>query len=69
MTTSAPSFAGTIVAPRIKGMPGYTPELGVRLLTEGAIDRVGKHLRPPMPKFRMTPQDAADVVAFLRAMQ
>ena len=54
--------------PRIAGLPGYTAELGIRLLTQGAIGRDGVQLRPPMPRFRMTPQDAADVVAFLQTM-
>lgn len=55
-------------APRNKGLPGYTDELALRLLTEGAIGRDGTQLRPPMPRFRMTPQDAADIVAFLRSL-
>jgi mono/diheme cytochrome c family protein len=52
--------------PRIAGLPGYTDELAVRLLTQGAIRRDGTQLRPPMPRFRMTSQDAADVIAYLR---
>ena len=55
-------------APRNKGLPGYTDEQALRLLTEGAIGRDGKQLRPPMPRFRMTRQDAADVIAFLRSL-
>ena len=55
-------------APRNKGLPGYTDEQALRLLTEGAIGRDGKQLRPPMPRFRMTTQDAADVIAFLRSL-
>jgi mono/diheme cytochrome c family protein len=55
-------------APRNRGLPGYTDEQALRLLTEGAIGRDGKQLRPPMPRFRMTPQDAADVIAFLRSL-
>jgi mono/diheme cytochrome c family protein len=55
-------------APRNKGLPGYTDEQALRLLTQGAIGRDGKQLRPPMPRFRMTPQDAADVIAFLRSL-
>ena len=55
-------------APRNRGLPGYTDEQAMRLLTEGAIDRNGKQLRAPMPRFRMTPQDAADVIAFLRSL-
>ena len=54
-------------APRNKGLPGYSDEQALRLLTEGAIGRDGKQLRPPMPRFRMTKQDAADVIAFLRS--
>jgi hypothetical protein len=52
--------------PRIAGLPGYTDALAIRLLTQGAIKRDGTQLRLPMPRFRMTPQDAADVVAYLR---
>jgi mono/diheme cytochrome c family protein len=54
-------------APRIDGMPGYTDELATRLLTQGGIGRDGRRLKAPMPPFRMTPQDAADVIAFLRS--
>ena len=55
-------------APRNKGLPGYSDEQALRLLTQGAIGRDGKQLRPPMPRFRMTPQDAADVIAYLRSL-
>jgi mono/diheme cytochrome c family protein len=56
-------------APRNKGLPGYDDGMALRLLTQGAIDRHGMQLRPPMPRFRMTPQDAADVIAFLRTVR
>jgi mono/diheme cytochrome c family protein len=56
-------------APRNRGLPGYTDEQALRLLTEGAIGRDGRQLRLPMPRFRMTTQDAADVIAFLRSLQ
>jgi len=55
-------------APRNRGLPGYTDKQALRLLTEGAIGRDGKQLRLPMPRFRMTTQDAADVIAFLRSL-
>jgi mono/diheme cytochrome c family protein len=55
-------------APRNKGLPGYDDALALRLLTEGSIGRNGAQLRPPMPRFRMTPRDAADVIAFLRSL-
>jgi mono/diheme cytochrome c family protein len=54
--------------PRIAGLPGYTDAEATRLLTQGAIKRDGSQLRYPMPRFRMTPQDAADVIAYLRTL-
>lgn len=54
--------------PRIAGLPGYTDEQATRLLTQGAIKRDGTQLRMPMPRFRMTAQDAADVIAYLRSL-
>jgi hypothetical protein len=53
--------------PRNRGLVGYDDKAALRLLTQGAIGRDGYQLRPPMPRFRMTPQDAADVIAFLRS--
>jgi hypothetical protein len=55
-------------APRNAGLPGYTDEQAIRLLTEGAIARDGRQLRLPMPRFRMTVDDARDVVAFMRSL-
>jgi hypothetical protein len=57
-----------VTVPRIAGLPGYTDELAIRLLTQGAIKRDGTQARPPMPRFRMTPQDAADVIAFVGSL-
>lgn len=57
-----------IQIPRIAGLPGYSDELAMRLLTQGAIRWDGKQLRAPMPKFRMSQQDAADVIAYLRSL-
>ena len=57
-----------IQIPRIAGLPGYTDEQAMRLLTQGAIRFDGKQLRYPMPRFRMSPQDAADVIAYLRTL-
>jgi mono/diheme cytochrome c family protein len=67
---SPPPFDGAnwaINAPRIAGMPGYTEQQGVRLLTQG-IDRTGKTLRPPMPPFRFSEADARAVVAYLKSL-
>jgi mono/diheme cytochrome c family protein len=55
-------------APRIAGMPPGTDDEMVKLLTTG-IWRDGKFLRPPMPQFRMTRQDAESVVAYLKSLQ
>ena len=54
-------------APRNRGLPGYTDDLALRLLTQGAIGRNGEQLRPPMPRFRMSVQDAADVIVYMRS--
>ena len=55
-------------APRNRGLVGYDDKAALRLLTEGAIGRDGRRLRPPMPRFFMTAQDAADVIGFLRSL-
>jgi mono/diheme cytochrome c family protein len=55
-------------APRNRGLVGYDDKAALRLLTQGAIGRDGKPLRRPMPRFFMTPQDAADVIAYLRSL-
>ena len=57
-----------IQIPRIAGLPGYNDEQAMRLLTQGAIRWDGTQLRMPMPRFRMAPQDAADVIAYLRSL-
>ncbi len=54
--------------PRIAGLPGYSDAEALRLLTQGAIKRDGTQARAPMPRFRMTEQDATDVVAYLRGI-
>ena len=53
-------------APRIAGNPPGTDAEMVKLLTTG-IWRDGRYLRPPMPQFRMTRQDAESVVAYLKS--
>jgi hypothetical protein len=55
-------------APRIAGTPPGTDAEMVKLLTTG-IWRDGKYLRPPMPQFRMKPQDAEAVVAYLKSLK
>lgn len=54
-------------APNIAGLDGYTDALAIRLLTEG-VTRWGTRPRPPMPPFRMSEEDAAAVVAYLKTL-
>jgi mono/diheme cytochrome c family protein len=54
-------------APRIGGTPPGTDEEMAKLLTTG-IWRDGHYLRPPMPQFRMSQQDAEAVVAYLKSL-
>ena len=54
-------------APRIAGTPPASDEDMVRLLTTG-IWTDATYLRPPMPQFRMSHEDAAAVVAYLRSL-
>ena len=58
-----------LLAPRNRGLPGYDDAQAMRLLTEGGIGRDGKQLRPPMPRYHMTRQDAADVIAYMRSLR
>lgn len=54
-------------APRIAGTPPGSDEEMVRLLTTGIWKDQG-YLRPPMPQFRMSREDAEAVVAYLRSL-
>jgi len=55
-------------APRIAGTPPASDQDMVRLLTTG-IWTDGSRLRPPMPQFRMSREDAEAVVAYLRSLK
>jgi mono/diheme cytochrome c family protein len=55
-------------APHIAGLPGYTKEQAERLLTTG-IAANGTAPLAPMPPFRMTKDDAADVIAYLMSAE
>jgi len=65
-----PAFvtAWAIQAPRIAGLATYTDEQALRLFTEG-LARNGQPLRPPMPQFRFSREDAEAVLAYLRAQR
>lgn len=64
---AAPSADWPLTAPRIAGTPPGTDEEMIRLLTTG-IWRDGKPLRPPMPQFRLSREDAEAVVAYLKSL-
>ena len=54
-------------APRIAGTPPASDDDMVRLLMTG-IWTDGTRLRPPMPQFRMSREDAEAVVRYLRSL-
>jgi mono/diheme cytochrome c family protein len=54
-------------APRIAGNPPGTDAEMITLLTTG-LWRNGARLRPPMPQFRLTVEDAQGVVAYLKSL-
>jgi hypothetical protein len=62
-----PNMKWAIKAPTIAGLPGYSKEQGVRLLTEG-VSANGGFPDPPMPRFRLTAADAEAVVAYLKSL-
>jgi mono/diheme cytochrome c family protein len=67
----SPPYTNTkwaVRAPAIAGLPGYTSEQGIRLLTEG-ITADGRRPDPPMPPFRFTRGDASVIVAYLKSLQ
>jgi mono/diheme cytochrome c family protein len=61
-----PGFAG--FAPGIASLPGWTDAEAITLLSTGAMPN-GKPLAPPMPQYKMTREDAAAVVAYLRSLK
>jgi mono/diheme cytochrome c family protein len=65
--TWRPDVAAAERAPRIAGLPGFTAEQALRFFETG-IGPNGKNVRPPMPAYRLAPEDAAAVVAYLRAL-
>lgn len=57
-----------IVAPRLAGAPPGTDEQFVHLLMTGESRNNGRHLRQPMPQFRMAQADAEAVLAYLKSL-
>jgi mono/diheme cytochrome c family protein len=68
LKSAEPTENWPLEAPRIGGaLPGTDEEM-MTLLTTG-IWRTGTYLRPPMPQFRMSRQDAEAVIAYLKTVQ
>ncbi len=63
-----PKSAWATLAPSIAGLPGYSVEEGIHFLTTGKTRRGDKPLSP-MPPFRMSKEDARDVVAYLMSIR
>lgn len=57
-----------IQAPAIAGLAGFNQEDELSLLTTGHR-RDGHMPKPPMPPFRLTPDDARAVIAYLRSLR
>lgn len=55
------------VAPGIAGLPGYTDEQGIAFFTTGVRPNGTKCL-PPMPEYRLSRDEATDIVAYLRSL-
>jgi mono/diheme cytochrome c family protein len=55
------------IAPSLAGLPGFTDEQVVSLLTTGNMGDARPSPRRPMPPFRMNKADAEAVVAYLRS--
>ena len=66
ITSPYPNRQWAFLAPNIADLPGFTDDQIIMLLTEGhAGDRPAP--KPPMPPFRMSPEDAKAIVAYLRS--
>ena len=62
-----PGVPWAIRSINIRGLGGLPAEAVVRLLTTG-IGRNGAPPGPPMPRFRMSTEDAEAIVAYLRSL-
>jgi cytochrome c553 len=64
-----PRMKWAFQAPRIAGLPGgYTEDDMANFLQTG-VSPTGRHPQPPMPQFRMTPEDAQAVAAYLQSLK
>jgi mono/diheme cytochrome c family protein len=65
-TVKVPAWAD--MAPPLAGLVGYTDAQIVRAIQTG-VSAAGYPLRPPMPPYRFSKEDADAIVAFLRTLK
>lgn len=63
-----PGLEWALRAPNIAGLVGFTDEEVIQLLTAGRAESRARP-RPPMPSYRLSPEDARAVVAYLRSLE
>jgi hypothetical protein len=67
VTSPYSSQTWATIAPSLAGLPGFTDEQVISLLTTGNMGDGRPSPRRPMPPFRMAKPDAEAIVAFLRS--
>jgi hypothetical protein len=67
VTSPYSSQTWATIAPSLAGLPGFTDEQVISLLTTGSMGDARPSPRRPMPPFRMSRPDAEAIVAFLRS--
>jgi mono/diheme cytochrome c family protein len=67
VTSPYPNQSWATIAPSLAGLPGFTDEQIISLLTTGNMGGARPSPRRPMPPFRMNKADADAIVAFLRS--
>lgn len=67
VTSPYPMTQWATIAPSLAGLPGFSDEQVISLLTTGNMGDGRPSPRRPMPPFRMSKDDAQAIVAFLRS--
>jgi len=67
VTSPYPNTQWATIAPSLAGLPGFSDEQIISLLTTGNMGDGRPSPRRPMPPFRMARADAEAIVAFLRS--
>jgi hypothetical protein len=67
MVSPYPNQQWATIAPSLAGLPGFSDEQIISLLTTGNMGDARPSPRRPMPPFRMARADAEAIVAFLRS--